>query len=1566
LQGIIGTAAWGDYDNDGNLDILLAGSNLSLVYHNNGNNTFTEQTSISLAGVWSGSTAWGDFNNDNYLDIILTGFNGPGESGVPVSKIYRNSRNNNFIEQTGVTLPPITLSSVAWGDYNSDGYQDILLTGQTATGYLSKIFSNNGDNTFSDLTGPSLTAFYRSSVVWGDYDNDGYPDILLTGRSISWPISKIYHNNNDGTFTEETAVSLTGVEDSSVDWGDYDNDGFLDIILTGSDITGYRNSKIYRNNGNNTFTEQQNIHLTGVTSGSAKWGDFNSDGNLDILLAGSSDSGPAAKIYLNNGDNTFTEQTGIQLTGVFGQSSVVWGDYDNDGDLDILLTGWDVSGNSISKIYKNNIEKINNVPVNPDNLSYEIQGKNALLKWNRVTTDETSSRSITYNIKVGRTSGATNFVPSNSASNGFRRIPVRGNTQFDTTYLFKNLRWDTTYYASVQAIDNSFKGGAFSNEIQFKISPVQASDLNAAHINNNSIMLKWKRGNGDRCVVFAREGTSGTANPQNFTTYFASPVFAEGSPLGSTDWYCVYKGEADSVLISGLNPQKNYTIYAIEFQGKNGSEIYAPSVTSENMGIFSSSLFSEQTGITLGSFDYGSVAWGDYDNDGYADILITGNPGLISNSVAKIYHNNGDNTFSEQTDIILPGVSFSSVAWGDYNNDGNLDILLTGVSGTGYISKIYRNNGNNSFTEQAGILLPAVDASSVAWGDYDNDGNIDFLLTGQSYDGNISKLYRNNGDSTFTEQTGISLPGVNFGSPVWGDYDNDGNLDFLLTGYTGSNNIAKIFRNNGNNTFTEQTSISLTGVSIGTAAWGDYDNDENLDILLTGNWDSKIYHNNGDNTFTEQTGIHLTGINYGSAAWGDYDNDGFLDILLAGSTGSSYISRIYHNNGDNTFTEQTGILLTDVTWSSTGWCDYDNDGDLDIILTGADAGGNPNLKIYRNNLIAKSGSFKPNTKPYAPTGLTSTINPGNIQLTWSQVSNDETPVKSISYNLRYKLKNTDQWKFAPQAAEDGYKRIPAMGNLQLNKSFNLKNLTAGTYYWQVQAVDQCYAGGAWSALNSFIVKNTQAFFKSDTVCLGLPTHFTDQSTATDGIETWKWDFGYGISSSSQNPSHTFAESGIFNVKLVITSKTGIKDSLDKKIIIKPRPKCDFSATTTCRGSETSITNLTEDSGLTITSWSWDYGDGKGSTFKDPVSHGYLTAGDYKLTLIGLAINGCSDTIAHKVTVADYPVALITTDAPLAFCNGDSIILSVYHDTNYTYQWLLDGTGLTNADSSKLVAMFSGNYSVKVTNSIGNCLTTSAGTIVTTKELPVKPIIGSDNWHEGDCPGINPVKISVNQAVSEYSYQWYRDDVPLSSSTLPYLEGFLKQGDYTLKADLSGCGSLSDKFSIVYQNAPEAPQIIAKGPTVWYLLCNNTNAVSYKWYYNGNLISGANNYMYVANQKLGKYNVSISNDKGCFTMSDTITIPIGTTGIEDVYPFAGLKIYPNPSLGLFTIEMDNNIFGELMIDIFDQNGTKALNIKFEKTTEHFMCQIDLSGQSKGMYIINLAIKEYTATRKLIVE
>ena len=493
--------------------------------------------------------------------------------------------------------------------------------------------------------------------------------------------------------------------------------------------------------------------------------------------------------------------------------------------------------------------------------------------------------------------------------------------------------------------------------------------------------------------------------------------------------------------------------------------------------------FIDWTSIVLPQVYNSSVAWGDYDNDGDLDILLTGN--TDTSRVSKIYRNDGDDTFTEQTGISLPGVDCGSVAWGDYDNDGYLDILLTGDTGSDCISKIYKNNGNNTFTVQSGISLTGMCCGSAAWGDADNDGDLDILLTGNNGSINVSEIYKNNGDNTFTKQSQVSLAGVSSSSVSWGDYDNDRDLDILLTGYYG---ISKIYKNYGDYVFADQTGISLRGLSYTSSAWGDYNNDGNLDILLTGDpgsgssWNySLIYTNTGENDFSED--ISLSGVSSGSVAWGDYNNDGHLDVLLTGYYRFDlYVhepaSQIYKNNGDNSFTAQS-VALTPVDASSVAWGDYDNDGDLDILLTGrSELTYPPVSKIYKNN-----GSVF-NTVPVTPSNLSSARSGNNVTLSWDKASDNETPANGLTYNMHLFLLNGDTVIASMSNTNTGYRRIPAMGNVQHDTSWTVKNLLPGQYFWSVQAVDHAFAGSPFAVPQIFIIPTPPPVAWDQEACYG--------------------------------------------------------------------------------------------------------------------------------------------------------------------------------------------------------------------------------------------------------------------------------------------------------------------------------------------------------------------------------------------------------------------------------------------------------------------------------------------------
>jgi len=355
-----------------------------------------------------------------------------------------------------------------------------------------------------------------------------------------------------------------------------------------------------------------------------------------------------------------------------------------------------------------------------------------------------------------------------------------------------------------------------------------------------------------------------------------------------------------------------------------------------------------------------------------------------------------------------------------------------------------------------------VQSCSLAWGDYDIDGDLDLALAG-SY---TSRIYRNDG-GTFTP-IGAGLTGVNYCSVAWGDYDSDGDLDLALSGSVSpGNSISKVYRNDGG-TFTA-IGAGLTGLSSGTIAWGDYDNDGDLDLAITGYWydgsthyESKIYRNDGG-TFTD-IGAGLTGVYLCSLAWGDLDNDGDLDLALAGSDGSTRVTNIYRNDG-GVFTDTTAAL-TGVSCCSLAWGDYDSDGDLDLALAGIE---DPSNDIFICQVYTNDGDVF-NTAPSAPTGLgASYVVAGpdyDVTFTWAAPAlADETPEEGLSYNLRVGTTSGGNEVFSGMAdSATGLRRIPARGAIQPGASVNEWTLTlpADTFYWSVQAVDTGFMGGAWA------------------------------------------------------------------------------------------------------------------------------------------------------------------------------------------------------------------------------------------------------------------------------------------------------------------------------------------------------------------------------------------------------------------------------------------------------------------------------------------------------------------------
>lgn len=503
-----------------------------------------------------------------------------------------------------------------------------------------------------------------------------------------------------------------------------------------------------------------------------------------------------------------------------------------------------------------------------------------------------------------------------------------------------------------------------------------------------------------------------------------------------------------------------------------------------------------QISTSLVGVSGGSAAWGDYDNDGDLDILLNGlEPS--GTAVTRVYRNDGAGVFT-RVDVDGAELVRGGAIWGDYDNDGDLDIAVSGNT-TNHVLywKIYRNDGADAFACIATLYESAFSGTdsrlvSLAWADSDNDGDLDPLFAGWP----ASALFRNNRDDTFTN-TGLTLPSGHASSVAWADYDNDGDQDFVMT--EGYPMITRVFRNDGNGNFT-MFATALPGINLSSVAWGDIDNDGDLDIAMTGyNTNvvqmTYILRNLGNGTFSD-TMASVPGATFGSVAWGDFDNDGDLDLLLGLYTGT----RIYRNDG-NGFFNDSGIYLPSLDDGNAAWGDYDGDGDLDILLCGYDWTYARSAKVFRND------GASPNFPPDPPSNLSAATAGNSVTMTWSSAT-DRNQTGGLSYNVRLGTTpgGSDVWG-AMADPITGYRRLPALGNAGQRLSWTITNLKAGTYYWSVQAIDHAFAGSAFAPEQSFtiwppLITNQP---QSQTIFAGQTATFSVGATGTEPL-AYQWRF----------------------------------------------------------------------------------------------------------------------------------------------------------------------------------------------------------------------------------------------------------------------------------------------------------------------------------------------------------------------------------------------------------------------------------------------------------------------------
>ncbi len=451
------SSAWGDYDNDGDLDIAIMGTDSqqawALIYRND-EGTFTD-IEAGLPGIEKGDISWVDYDLDGDLDLMLLG-RGAEEN---ITDMFINQ--DGVFTPAGLGLQTVIEGCAAWSDFDLDGDLDVLVSGDKNSYNPFTMLYQNNDGVFEE-TDFGLEIAKSSIAAWGDFDNDGDEDLFLAGNG-NIMFAKIYRNDIDG-FTD-MEFDMKAQYAGGADWGDYDRDGDLDLLVNGFNEFLEAETILYGNSGGKQMKEIP-AYLDKSAAGNAEWGDYDNDGDLDMVYTGKgAGCGLIFSKVVRNDDGIYFNDAWAELEPL-QRSHASWGDYDNDGDLDLLLSGFNATGyEPFTGIYQNPTITARAISIAPEGLSSHVEEAYVQLEW-----QSGGMLQNTWNLRIGTSPGASDIVnPLSDEQSGFRRMPVKGNVSVDTSWVLFGLD-PGTYYWSVQSVDHCFAGSEFAEEQSFEVT----------------------------------------------------------------------------------------------------------------------------------------------------------------------------------------------------------------------------------------------------------------------------------------------------------------------------------------------------------------------------------------------------------------------------------------------------------------------------------------------------------------------------------------------------------------------------------------------------------------------------------------------------------------------------------------------------------------------------------------------------------------------------------------------------------------------------------------------------------------------------------------------------------------------------------------------------------------------------------------------------------------------------------------------------------------------------------------------------------------------------------------
>ncbi|WP_324673676.1 FG-GAP-like repeat-containing protein [Hymenobacter sp. GOD-10R] len=896
----------GDVDGDGDLDLLTLIDAAINVRLNNGNGTFGSDQAVVTTGTRNVILRMGlsDLDADGDLDLITWDLN------LSVSlRTYLNNGNGTFTSSSQPTINGSSNNEILLGDVDADGDQDLLISSRNNTGPAVNVQLNNGLGIFSATPRQSPLSGSPSQLTLGDVDADGDLDLFVAdyGNTVS-----VYLNDARGSFTSKQSITVLQ-SPTQLAVGDVDGDGDLDLLAAASQYDlGLKVVSLRLNDGTGTFSEAPDITVA-ANPRQLALGDVDGDGDLDLLTANDSFESAATtgtvSVRLNNGSGTFSGTQDVPIGTAIRYLAI--GDLDNDGDLD-LIGGTLENGVHV---------RLNQTPIAPTITSVSpasgavgttvvITGTNfqgvTRVTFNGVpeaTFVVNSPTQITVKVPVGASTGPL-VVTTAAASSGFL-FTVTPSLQVASIVPARNApavpRTAPITVSFDQALNNS---AATLGSLKMFSTQVEGRRASTTSISGNSLTFKPNTPLKPGETVFSTITTAAQSSngQQNLARPYIFQLTAATAPASG-----LFGGNISSSL--GPTPQ---SVAIGDVDGDGDLDLLSASVNTSRVSVRlndGSGLYTGTQEVATGQAP-ASVVLGDVDSDGDLD-LLTGNNGSGTVSVRL---NNGNGLFSGSQEATA-GPRPNGIALGDIDGDGDLDLLVANyndITTTTSIVTVLLNDGSGTFTSSQTVSV-RTRPLTIALGDVDGDGDLDFVTTSSST--YTASVRLNDGTGSFSGTQEVTVGSTPYAA-ILGDVDKDGDLDLLALSRNFNVNPADsvsmvhVRLNDGSGIFSGTQRVSVGQVVTGIAL-GDADGDGDLDLFAPNSRTNRVRVCPNDGTGTFSLGRNIAvGVQPEGIALGDLDGNGTLDFVTVNygnATASVRLNQMVLANAPAHLTQQVSV-----------------------------------------------------------------------------------------------------------------------------------------------------------------------------------------------------------------------------------------------------------------------------------------------------------------------------------------------------------------------------------------------------------------------------------------------------------------------------------------------------------------------------------------------------------------------------------------------------------------------------------------------------------------------------------